>query len=1006
MPPSTALATVSSFSSTLPADLRLAQAISEFAQILDGPSKQRFRELQVQLTTASPSANDVIRLTEELNRDGAKRHASWQPATGTRVGGFLRRLQQFAASGDVLIGGSQNLIASGVWASVRAMLEASVGYHTLFDQVSTLLMKLATSWYISQEFVQHFPSSEELQLFLAEYLIRLVRLCQKVVIFSRKSPASLLAASLLSSFDTEFLPIQQELDQWGLLIEKKFSSLVAKSAIDGQIAGAKVGRSLTRLISSKAKQRTRLERQQRLLDRLAPDQECFESIWRRERKKGNATWILETSEYQAWASTESASALCITGCLGSGKTVALANIVADISLRERRCAFFFCKAEDKRTFTARTIIGSIAQQLLLGAVEECHWGVLDRNPRLSLGPLTLESILQLLPSLLPSTRNVAYRIVLDGLDECSTEEVDDILSALRALCQSLEGLVSVCFSARTNSHAAITSRSIFEGLQQVSVGNAERDDEIKSYIKAEVTRRNKLRETPLSAEIETLVADQLMLGAQGMYLWVSLQLEAIFPATLKTITTDEGVKGILLRLPKSLPEAFDQAISRITDPRYGSTIFGMIGVAVVPLSGEQLQVALSITPGDTRWNSGAMVNCSPRQLVAICGGSLIEMDEEDGHVRFIHHSVWTHLASSRGSSDALDRGWVCEMERRMGSVCINYLHFPELKSPLTVQHDSIDGRNITERVKDSVTSPQPVIGQIIRHLRNDRRRNIGPKNFDLLATLQTMHLSGDKDVFRCFFPYAEAHWFYHTRLFSMERDEHGEYSLWKKIVEERSEKVNPPWKDGIKKDSGSSNLPLLFDLVVNFDHGALFQHMVREAFNQDSTFGNLFINQLAPRIKDGTFRITGPWLDDVIALHLTVGPIELGVLQTLNSLGAGHAFRYIGHPRPDTLGRQSRLTWSVIKNVCRGPQPPGLAEEEIFQVALTVACSWEFEVVKEVSSEMMSHLLEPIRRGWLAMSHKIIFQLVVLPGPLTEIFDNLQPLQAAIESGNAEISVI
>jgi len=128
----------SSHSNSLPADLRLAQAISEFAQGLDGPSKQRFRELQVGFATATPSATDVIKLTEELNREGAKRHASWQPAAGTRVGGFLRRLQQFAASGDVLIGGSQNLIASGVWASVRAMLEVSPLFDPVFIFISVI----------------------------------------------------------------------------------------------------------------------------------------------------------------------------------------------------------------------------------------------------------------------------------------------------------------------------------------------------------------------------------------------------------------------------------------------------------------------------------------------------------------------------------------------------------------------------------------------------------------------------------------------------------------------------------------------------------------------------------------------------------------------------------------------------------------------------------------------------------------------------------------------------
>jgi len=123
MPPSTHISRVLASSSSLPANLRLAQAVSEFAQALDDPSKQKFRELQTRLATTCPTNADVIKFTEELNREGAKRHVSWRPAEGTRAGGFLRRIQQFAASGDVLIGGSQNLIASGVWATVRTMLE-------------------------------------------------------------------------------------------------------------------------------------------------------------------------------------------------------------------------------------------------------------------------------------------------------------------------------------------------------------------------------------------------------------------------------------------------------------------------------------------------------------------------------------------------------------------------------------------------------------------------------------------------------------------------------------------------------------------------------------------------------------------------------------------------------------------------------------------------------------------------------------------------------------------
>lgn len=110
----------------LPPELRLAQAVSEFAQTLNGEGKRDFMKLQAQCASSAPTASDVIKMTEKLNREGARRHASWTPAAGTRLGGFLSRLQKFAEAGDVLIGGSQSLIASGVWTAVRVALEVCI----------------------------------------------------------------------------------------------------------------------------------------------------------------------------------------------------------------------------------------------------------------------------------------------------------------------------------------------------------------------------------------------------------------------------------------------------------------------------------------------------------------------------------------------------------------------------------------------------------------------------------------------------------------------------------------------------------------------------------------------------------------------------------------------------------------------------------------------------------------------------------------------------------------
>lgn len=111
---------LSSLSGRLKPQVRLGVAISDFAQALDESRKQEFRRMQ-HTSSDQLSGRDVIRLTEEINKDGERRHPAWRPY-GTKVHSFLSRLQMFATIGDVMIGGSQNLIAAGVWSAVRISL--------------------------------------------------------------------------------------------------------------------------------------------------------------------------------------------------------------------------------------------------------------------------------------------------------------------------------------------------------------------------------------------------------------------------------------------------------------------------------------------------------------------------------------------------------------------------------------------------------------------------------------------------------------------------------------------------------------------------------------------------------------------------------------------------------------------------------------------------------------------------------------------------------------------
>jgi hypothetical protein len=104
----------------LKSEIRFAQAVSEFEAILSSDQKSEFRSLR----TKNPSPSHVMLLTAEVDRR-VSRKLSGQ-CFGPRFTSFLEGVQQFAALGDVVVGGSQNLVACGVWSLVRMSLLVSI----------------------------------------------------------------------------------------------------------------------------------------------------------------------------------------------------------------------------------------------------------------------------------------------------------------------------------------------------------------------------------------------------------------------------------------------------------------------------------------------------------------------------------------------------------------------------------------------------------------------------------------------------------------------------------------------------------------------------------------------------------------------------------------------------------------------------------------------------------------------------------------------------------------
>ncbi|KAK1773271.1 hypothetical protein QBC45DRAFT_340281 [Copromyces sp. CBS 386.78] len=797
-------------------ELKLYQAVGEFAQALDGEKKQDFMRLQARCAGSPPTAFDVIRMTEKLNREGARRHAAWTPAPGTRLGGFLGRIQKFAEAGDVLIGGTQSLIASGVWTAVRVSLEAAVGHYAYFDQVSSLLMRITQSWEITLEFAKHFPDSAELQAFLAEYLVRVVQLCKKIMLVAKRPPYLLLAASIFSSFDTEFKPLEEELDKLGTIIQKHFDVLVAKAAQEQQVAIKDAWRLLRRIHKTRKRQ-DGLEQQQRILHILSPRQPQIDAIWRRERKRGTPNWMLNAPEYKAWKRSTK-SVLRITGHFGCGKTVALASIISDAIMENKKCAGFICKKDDPNTLEGLTILGSIAHQLLQSSAARQDWeAMIQRNPSLIVGSMATSSIVQLLQSMLP--QNQAFYVVLDGLQECAKQEVEVVFEALHDLRKSHQ--LSVCFSTTLDGLPVELTEEYLGIAHVLSLNSSQRDDEIGRFIRTEVRKRNAVRQPPLNSNLENVVTEALTLGAQGMYLWVSLHLEAIFPSHSDGILTDESVLNILNHLPHDLPQAFDQALGRISDLRYGDRIFQLVAVAESPLTSEQLNVALNVQPGNNIWNETKLPR-STKQVVARCGGGLLEVDEEDNCVRFIHHSVVSHMGGLEVGigGRSLTRSWISDAEAYMGSVCVTYLNFRELDRRM-VLHRNVDPISVSEALKKEVSSYNPVLTRVVRHIKGDKRRPAAAKQLNIFPILLDLNdRKTDPDIMTCFLPYATKHWLQHTAHLGDE-DDANIGALWGALVDDRPPHISIPWSQSAVDQGG------MLEYALIHSHAYLYRFVMR-----------------------------------------------------------------------------------------------------------------------------------------------------------------------------------
>ncbi|KAL9079666.1 MAG: hypothetical protein Q9157_001442 [Trypethelium eluteriae] len=592
-----------------------------------------------------------------------------------------------------------------------------------------------------------YRRSKTLQSYLSEYFVVVVGLCHQLLKFSQKSKFGQFASAVSNPNMGSY---QSELDVWANAIKEEVNLQVAKTTEEEAQENSRM-RTLSRKFLQSKSVHQRMKTKIKLLDLCSVYD--YETTWKQTRKVGNATLFSRSLEYQAWKDRANASrsTLICTGKLGCGKSVLLANIVDDLNLHFRgesiTVAYFFCRHDNPDSLKARTIIGSLARQLLRPIPDlSMASGFLDETA----SALDFNGIFGLLKRSLPSDCKVSF--ILDGLDECDSAELDLVVEVLQRLQNEI--LLLLCISLRLEpSKTAKVSPARFKDTIIFSI--PEENPDIELFIQAEL--EDCIQSTRLVVGNPALIVEiqsTLLEGSQGMFLWAALQIES-----LCTMSTDGEIRDALVDLPSDLSETFSRILrkSKGLGAAYQRRILELVSVARRPLAIEELREALSVVPGDTVWNPARLLNDVHKTIG--CCGCLLSFDEEDLTVRLMHHSVKQYILS--GSKNSTDIPFTIESaERKMADVILTYLSYgvfetrlsaavaPQIETgsaPSTIIRSTLDSSNSIQSLALKFLKSRATPGRDIGSTLAETSKLLGPRSVD------GFH----------FLPYAKLYWFQH-----------------------------------------------------------------------------------------------------------------------------------------------------------------------------------------------------------------------------------------------------
>ncbi|KXH50232.1 hypothetical protein CNYM01_08913 [Colletotrichum nymphaeae SA-01] len=268
-------------------------------------------------------------------------------------------------------------------------------------------------------------------------------------------------------------------------------------------------------------------------------------------------WLTESnSTFLKWMGLPH-SGLWLSGIPGAGKTILSGVVIEEVlqkSSQSVAVAFFYCDYKNSESQKLLNILCTIAAQLgqqndeAFSILEEYYEG-LKPESGLHAEPEPKE-LIDLISTIISAFDKVF--IVIDGVDECG-DNVTEVSEAIGLLFE-VSSAASIAVFSRDEQDIR---EAIADDFAHIEISAHTEDLEL--YIRAEMANRRQLRnlsiQNPLFAEE---IRRGLVNGAQGMFRWVSCQLDY-----LCDLSTNRARREALDSLPPTLPETYHRLLLRV-----------------------------------------------------------------------------------------------------------------------------------------------------------------------------------------------------------------------------------------------------------------------------------------------------------------------------------------------------------------------------------------------------------------------------------------------------------